>query len=244
MGSIKKSFSSRFLTWIYVPLGTALLTMVNCAQVRSSSISAVWANDGTDKVTQDEVRASRHPLDVLNSIWNGTAISVFGARNEIVSFNLILEATAISAFKVTVTLSDLRGPADCVIRYLPRDRNDFFDWTGTESELFYVRYLKIEGLSEIGYGTLAPWQEPTFPKRARCPSGAGCSWDARVVANKFYPDIAVPIELEPAFSIAAPGNQAIWADIYIPKTMASGLYTGTVTISENGIVAHYGADQR
>jgi hypothetical protein len=58
------------------------------------------------------------------------------------------------------------------------------------------------------------------------------------VANKFYPDIAVPIELAPRFSIAASNNQSIWADIYIPQNAVSGSYSGAVTISENGVATH------
>ncbi len=58
------------------------------------------------------------------------------------------------------------------------------------------------------------------------------------MANKFYPDIAVPIELVPGFNIATGNNQSIWVDIYIPKTASAGIYTGTVTIRENGVLTH------
>jgi hypothetical protein len=63
----------------------------------------------------------------------------------------------------------------------------------------------IKGLSAFDYGALASWQEPTFPQRAQCPSGTGCSWTTRPVANKLY--IAVPIELVPNFTIAKANNQ-------------------------------------
>jgi len=203
----------------------------------ATAITAVWANDGEDKVTQDELRASSGQ-NVTNSLWNGTTITLFGAMNEVINFNLILEAATSSATSISVTMSNLNGPHGSVIRYAARPTSNLFDWTSTESELFYIQYLQILGLSNDGYGTLATWQEATFPQRAQCPSGTGCPWAQRPVANKYYPDIVVPIELVPTFTIAAANNQSIWADIYIPKTVATGSYSGTVTIGENGTVTH------
>jgi hypothetical protein len=215
----------------------------------TTSISAVWANEGGDKVTRDELRATGHASAVNNSVWDGKCIRVFGAQNEVISFDVILEAATSAASKVSVTLSDLTGPSGAVIRSAPRDKTKLFDWSTTEVELFYVRYLQILGLSQQAYGTLADWQEATFPRRAQCPgmtqastdskpTGAGCAWASRPVANKFYPDIAVPLELVPTFDIASANNQSIWADVYIPKSATPGVYGGMVTISENGTATH------
>src|SRR5579864_3107128 len=227
--------SRQFITAI---LCLAALWRAPCVPAQSSgSITAVWANDGEDKVTQDELRASSGQ-GVTNNLWDGTSIKLFGGKNEVINFNIILEAASASATNVSLTMSNLNGPNGSVIRYAQRSTSDLFDWTSTESELFYVRYLQILGLSNFGYGAIATFQEPTFPQRAQCPSGTGCAWTTRSVANKFYPDIAVPIELVPNFSIAAGSNQSIWADIYIPKTAAAGSYSGSVTISENGVATH------
>ena len=70
------------------------------------------------------------------------------------------------------------------------------------------------------------------------PTGSGCPWAQRPVADKFYPDIAVPMELVPSFDIAASSNQSVWADVYIPKTAPSGVYGAILTIRENGSVTH------
>jgi hypothetical protein len=215
----------------------------------TTSITAVWANEGGDKVTQDELRATGHASAVTSSVWNGSCIQTFGAKNEVVSFNVVLEAGTSKAAKVSVSLGDLTGPGGTVIRSSPRTTDKLFDWTTTEAELFYVRYLEITGLSEQAYGTMATWQEATFPKRAQCPgmtqatpdskpTGSGCPWAQRPVANKYYPDIAVPLELVPTFDIAASQNQSIWADVYIPKTAPSGIYGSMLSISENGVVTH------
>jgi Domain of unknown function (DUF4091) len=215
----------------------------------TTSLTAVWANEGGDKVTQGELRGSGHASAVKDSVWDGHCIQVFGAKNEVVSFNVILEAATSKAGGVSVSLGDLKGPGGAVIRSAPRATDKLFDWTTTETELFYVRYLQIKGLSQQAYGTLATWQEATFPKRAQCPgmtqatpdskpTGSGCAWTNRPVANAFYPDIAVPLELVPTFDVAASTNQSIWADVYIPKTAPSGVYGAILTIRENGNVTH------
>ncbi len=215
----------------------------------TTAITAVWANEGGDKVTQDELRATGHASAVVDSVWDGHCISTFGAKNEVVSFNVILEAATSKAATVSVTLGDLTGPGGTVIRSAPRTTDKLFDWTTTEAELFYVRYLQIKGLSQQAYGTLATWQEATFPARAQCPgmtqatpdskpTGSGCPFAQRPVANKFYPDIAVPLELVPTFDIAASSNQSIWADVYIPKTAPSGVYGAMLTVLENGVATH------
>ena len=215
----------------------------------STSITAVWANEGGDKVTQDELRATGHANAVVSSVWDGLCIRTFGAKNEVVSFNVVLEAATSKATKVSVSLGDLTGPGGTVLRSAPRTTDKLFDWTTTEVELFYVRYLQIKGLSQQAYGTLASWQEATFPKRAQCPgmtqatpdskpAGSGCAWTQRPVANKFYPDIAVPLELVPTFDIVASSNQSIWADVYIPGAAPPGVYGAMLTVLEDGAVTH------
>jgi hypothetical protein len=130
---------------------------------RAAGIGAVWANDGEDKVTQDELRAS-NSTPVANSLWNGNTISLFGAKNEVVNFNLILEAPVNPATNVGIGISNLTGPGGSIIRYSPHAANDVFNWANTEIEIFYVRYLQINGSSGFG-GSLANFQEPTFPLR-------------------------------------------------------------------------------
>ena len=49
---------------------------------------ALWAISDGEKVKQDELR---HPARASNSVWDGRRISIFGARNEIVAFQVIVE---------------------------------------------------------------------------------------------------------------------------------------------------------
>jgi hypothetical protein len=101
-------------------------------------------------------------------------------------------------------------------------------------ELFLVRYLQIKGLSRLSYDT---YDERHVPERLRRPKVAGTyvgGWSQRPDHDKFYPDIAVPMELSPRFTIEGGHNQSVWVDIYIPKNAPAGQYTGEVLIHEGG----------
>jgi hypothetical protein len=202
----------------------------------SAAISGVWANNGEDKVTREELRAFKGS-DVTNSLWNGNSVSLFGAKNEVLGLNLVIEAAGASAQNVSVSFDKLSGPGGFLIQSSAVTGNNIFNWVGRNIELFYIRYLEIKGLShDLCYD--ASYDERHVPERFRRPwtgegEGTG-TWQDRPDHNKFYPDIAVPLELIQKFNIAANTNQSIWADIYIPKNAPSGTYHGTLTVKENG----------
>jgi hypothetical protein len=220
-----------------------------------TDITAVWANNGEDKVTRDELRATQSPNSstngVINSKWDGTSdgeldIQLFGARNEVVSFNLILEAAWNKADDVTVSIAPLQHEAgDYTISSRPATGDGVFNWVDRNIELFYVDYLQIEGLSRISY---PDYDERLVPERFRRPfeidpfnrarAIGGTTWEDRPDHDKEYPDIAVPLELVNSFDIAAGKNQAIWTDIYIPIGAPAGTYTTTITVQEEGTTAY------
>ncbi|RMG42842.1 MAG: DUF4091 domain-containing protein [Candidatus Dadabacteria bacterium] len=194
------------------------------------NITAIWANDGLDKVLKGEVRASSG-ANTLNSLWDGSSINIFGAKNEVVSFNLILEAAGEGASRVSVTFDSLLHDSGYTITSRHTSGDGVFNFVGRNIELFYVRYLQIKGLSLMGYDT---YDERHIPPRLRRPYqgegfGSG-SWQDRPAHDSFYPDIAVPLELVGNFDIAAGSNQSIWADIYIPRDAPAGKYHGEVTV--------------
>lgn len=208
----------------------------NIKSLPGSQLTAVWVNDGGDKVTQDELRASRG-VKVENSCWNGKSAKQFGAQNEVVSLNLILESGLTDAREISVSLDELTGPGNSKIQSKKVSKDHVFDYVDRNIELFYVRYLQIKGLSRLSYNPT--YDERHIPKRFQLPyslpkgSSKGTFAD-RPDANKFYPDIAVPIEAVNSFSIQKGSNQSIWMDIYIPKKATPGIYRGIVQISESG----------
>lgn len=216
-------------------LALAAALAVWAAPAAAQGLSAVWANDGGDKVAQEELRGTADPAAVRNSVWDGTRISLFGARNEVVSFNLVLESAGVSVSGITVSLSALDNGAGTRLVSAPASGNGVFDWTNRPVELFFVRYLPIKGLSLLGYGT---YDERHIPKRLRRPwsgNGAGAGrWTDRPDHDRSYPDIAVPLELVGAFTVPAARSQSVWADVYIPHGTAAGVYAGTLTVKQGG----------
>jgi Domain of unknown function (DUF4091) len=200
----------------------------------AGAITAVWANDGGNKVTQDELRAKTGLRPIVSSIWDGRRIRLFGARNEVIGFNLVLEAAGGEARNVSVQLDRLAGPQGSLIRSTPvLGQEAVFDWTQRDIELFLVGYLQIRGLSRLSYETYDERHIPERLQRPRNKSGDYVGgWRDRPGSDKYYPEIAVPLELKPSFSIAAGKNQSVWVDIYIPKDAPSGLFTGNLAVRE------------
>jgi len=213
---------------------TVLLAGNGIVVTAGSSISGVWANEGGDKVTTDELRASNHTENltgkVNNRAWDGTTISLSGARNEVLSFNLVLEAATSTASNVSVRFDSLTGDNGFSITGKPVTGDGVFDWTSRQIELFYTRYVEIKGLSFFGY---FKGDERQIPVRFQA---ASHQWADRPDHNKLYPDALVPLELVNTFTIDAGTNQSVWADVYVPKSAPPGVYTGSVLVSEGGVV--------
>ena len=204
-----------------------------------SNLTALWANDGGDKVPMEDVRATANAEAVKNSAWDGTTINLFGAQNEVVSFCLVLEAGTAPAQAVSVSFQTLAGPGGATISGKAAAGDALFDWRGRNIELFYVRYLPIKGLSLTAYGQYDERHAPQRFQRPWTGEGIGSgTWTDRPDHDKSYPEIAVPLELVPAFTIAAGHSQCVWADVYIPKLATPGTYSGQITVSENGTSTH------
>jgi hypothetical protein len=222
-------------------IGAAAAASAEQRPASDKVLTAVWANTGEDKVAQDEIRSKSSNPTLLNSVWDGRNVRLVGARNEIVAFNLILEAgSSRRAAAVSVEFNRLTGPGEFSLSSEPvPNPAGVFDWTRRDIELFYVRYLRIRGLSALSYET---YDERHIPSRFQRPKAADGSyrggWADRPDHDRHYPDIAVPMELVPTFSIAPGQNQSVWADIYIPKDAPAGLFKGEVIIRAAGVVEY------
>ena len=197
----------------------------------SGALSAVWAGEGGDKVLRHERRAAAGAI--RNGVWDGSQVRLVAARNEVVNFNLVLESAA-GAKDVSVRFDRLVGPGGAVIGSAAASGDAVFNWAGRNIEVFVVRYLQIKGLSRLSYEA---YDERHVPSKMRRPTwnelgqGSG-GWRDRPGADKFFPEIAVPHELQPTFQIAPGENQSVWVDVYVPKTAVAGTYTGELTIRQ------------
>ena len=201
------------------------------------ALSSAWANDGGDKVAQEETRGTS--LGQNNSVWNNSKINLFGAKNEVLGFNVVLEAANGPINSVKVTFNELDGPNGAKITSQPATGDGVYDYTNRDIELFYIKYLKIQGLSKVGY---EEYDERHIPHGLQRPwTGAGAAtgtWTDRPNHDKSYPDIAVPMDVVNTFNIAQGQSQSVWGDIYIPSTATPGTYEGSVQVYEGSHLSY------
>jgi hypothetical protein len=196
ISGISIAFVMGLVAMLFVGIGAA-----------NAGISRIWAVDDGEKVKKTD---NDHPLATSpdNPVWNGSKISLFGAKDEIVAFQLIIEADASEANNVDVSLDSLTNGS-----YVIKNTGSSapFDYVGKRIELFTEHYTKITNKS----GNYLAWIPDCLVPFA-APSGLG----------------GVP------FDIAADNNQAVWVDVYIPRDALSGIYTGKVEVSVDSVVTH------
>ncbi|MBT9555038.1 MAG: DUF4091 domain-containing protein [Myxococcales bacterium] len=214
-------------------LALCLASLVVVAQPAFAALDRVWATEGGDKIARGERRALT--ATPKSRIFDGTTISLDGARGEVVNVALVLESDA-GVTGLSVGFDRLDGAGGAIVS----DKTDaagVFDWTRRPIELFLVRYLQVKGLSLLTWGN---YDERHVPKRFRRPWSdrglaiPGTDWNDRPDHDAFYPDIAVPIERHPTFDIAPASSQLVWIDVFIPFATPPGLYTGQVRVTGGG----------
>jgi hypothetical protein len=183
---------------------------------QAAGIASVWAINDGEKVKRDDLA---HPEREKNSVWDGRRVGIFGARNEIVAFQVMLQAGAEGARTVDVALSELvRAPGGERLAW-KTETPDPTDTRDRQIERFTEHYLNIEKPSPPGW----------FYNYDAKPKGMG-GWT---------PDALVPANAKPGkggmpFDVAANLNQGVWFDVYIPKDRPAGAYEGEIRITEDG----------
>ncbi|MBK8883390.1 MAG: hypothetical protein IPN67_13680 [Bacteroidales bacterium] len=184
---------------------------------KDTGIRRIWAVDDGEKIKRDDI-TNALATDINNAVWHDSSINIFGARNEIVAFQLIIQAEKKGAGKVNVVVSDLTN-GTTVIPGSAQGPADPFDYRDRYVELFTEHYL------EITSRTPPLW----FYSASATPSAYYTGW---------VPDCLIPFSAPAGkggapFSIVSNNNQGIWVDILIPKNASSGAYTGTATITNS-----------
>lgn len=181
----------------------------------TSGLASAWAVGDGEKIRRDELNS---PLKAANDVWFAQSINLFAARNEVVAFQVILEAGPGGAFDASVTVSEMVSGTQRIANdfsltdaYAP----DLTNSVGRRIELFREHYVPV-----------------TTPSR-----GLYVSAPDKLNGPGLYPDALIPFEVGKArggapFDIPARTNQGVWVDIYVPKDTAAGEYTGLVTITE------------
>ena len=144
-----------------------------------------------------------------NSVWSAAekTVSLAGARNEWLGFQLIIEAAGEDLRYVNVRFTDLTGPGG---RKIP----------ARDVKLFRVWYTEVT--------------EPSRSFDARTGYQSFNALGVPSVGTGWYGDALIPFHVRGwggRFSVAKGRNQAIWADVKIPKKFPAGTYRGKVTVA-------------
>jgi len=200
----------------------ALLVSLSSERAQAG-FASVWAVDDGEKIFRDNL-TSPLKTGVNNSVWNGSSVSLSGACNEIVAFQLILQADGSGVNTVDVNVSNLTNGANTIRGSHPLLAAN--NYIGMGVELFTESYLNVSLLSGDPNTGYFNWSASAAPAK----SGMTTGW---------MPDALVPFSAASGmggapFNIAANQNQAVWVDIYIDKGLPAGTYSGTITVKLNG----------
>src|SRR6266545_4696595 len=184
----------------------------------SASVAHVWAVNDGEKVERDDLN---NPNKSANSAWDGHQIKIFGARNEIIAFQLIIEAGSDGIRQLTVSLPELRQQSGKArITYAP-PALDPTNYVGRPIQLFSINYMKVAMASHADWvfkpGSLAAPKDPTGWKPVQLVSA-----NAKVGRGGF------PLQVGPS------QNQAVWIEVYTNKTLPAGIYSGQISVNADG----------
>jgi len=183
-----------------------------------ASVRLIWAVNDGEKVERDDLN---NPNKSANSVWDGKKIKIFGARNEIIAFQLIIEAdkSGISGLRVALPQLTYRGGSASIKYVAPvPDPTNYVD---RPIGIFSINYMNVETASH------AEWvYKPGSPAAPKDPTG----WK--------------PVQLIPENARAGTGgfplkvageqNQAVWIEVYTERNLPAGTYTGNVTVTADG----------
>jgi len=181
------------------------------------AVRAIWAVNDGEKVKRDD---RQHPARAGNSVWDGRRVRLFGARNEIVAVQVIVEADRRGITRLTLALPHLRASSGDRITYRA-PALDPTDSVDRPIQIFIEHYMYVAMPSHADWiytrGSPAAPRDPTgwkpvqlVPEHARSDRGG------------------LPIGVRPN------ENQAIWIEIYTGRDRPAGTYRGTIDINADG----------
>jgi hypothetical protein len=202
-------------------MAAACVLAVSVSPPAAAGVAAVWAVSDGEKVERDD-RA--HPLKAANAVWDGRAVHLAAARNEIVAFQVIVEADAAGVLALTATLPELhRRDGSEAILYAPPASDPSLS-AGRPIQLFTVHYMNVTAESHADWA----WK-PGSPAAPRDATG----WKPvqLVPENARSGRGGLPIAVGPGLV------QAVWIEVYVRRDLPPGLYAGTLTITADGRAA-------
>jgi hypothetical protein len=157
-------------------------------------VATVWAIHDGEKIAPGDLQS---PFKLENQAWDGHRLRVFGARNEVLAFQIVVEADDTGIRGLAVSLPELRrrggGPA---ISYAPPGP-DPSDFRGRPIQIFVERSMLVTEASQ------ADWVfTPGSPAAPR--GGTGYQPVQLIPENARSDRGGLPVDVPPET------NQAIW----------------------------------
>jgi hypothetical protein len=200
-------------------LATILLT-VFCASPAAAGVRTVWAVGDGDKIKRD-TRAEPAP----NDVWRNGTVRVFGARNEIVAFQLIVRADGAGIRSLSAKLPELApdvAGSRIVYRAPGADPTDSVD---RPIQLFVEHYMHVTSPSNASW--IFQPGSPAAPVDA-------LGW----VPVQLVPEQARPERGGLGLAVPADLNQGLWFEIYTGRDRPAGIYRGTIDLVSDGVTRH------
>jgi hypothetical protein len=195
---------------------TLALVLLLTATPAQAGVRRVWATNDGEKIERD---ARGGPDAISNSTWDGRSVRLFGARNEILAFQVIVEADGAGIRALSARLKELRMGADRIVYAPPRP--DPTDYVGRPIQIFAVHYMNVAMPSHASWvyerGSPAAPADPTgwkpvqlVPENARADRGG------------------LPVAVRPD------ENQSLWIEIYVGRDRKPGRYRGSIEVEADG----------
>jgi hypothetical protein len=183
--------------------------------VQTPVINSIWAVNDGEKIDRDDLNNSNK---TSNSAWDGNKVKIFGGRNEIIAFQLIIESGPKGVDSLSVSLPKLsrRGGKSSIV-YAPPEQ-DPTQYVGKPIQIFTENYMNVTKLSQASW--IIPDNGPAIPKNA-------LGWKpVQLVPENAKEGLGgFPVKVEPA------KNQGIWIEIYTAKDLKAGFYDGAITVT-------------
>jgi len=191
--------------------------LILLAQASPAGVRTVWSVNDSEKIDRDDLN---HPAKASNSAWDGKKVKVFGARNEIVAFQVIVEADSGGIKSLSARLPELaqRGGTAKIVYATPD--SDPTRYVGRPIQLFSVNYMHVVK------PTAASWiYSPGTPGAPHKPEG----WKpVQLVPENAKGKGRFPLAVAPS------QNQALWVEIYLRRDLAPGFFDGKLELAIDG----------
>ncbi len=182
-------------------------------QWRHGSVARVFAIPVSERVFLNELDSA---LIESNAVWQGRRITLQGAANETVAFQLIIQAAggADGLNDVDVKFNGVANGSARIDNAGLANPADPYDYVGRSIQLYRSRYVYYDHHGQHGGS----------PRAAQ-------------TVGKYIPEIQIPFEAKwggAPFSIFPGQTQAVWVDIYIPRGTPAGDYSGEIEVLVGG----------